>query len=149
MGAEQQPSVSRSFGYQDPRAGERGGVDPQTGGRADEALPRDCNCDLMCPGVSPCICLVIYSDETGKHGTCECWCSGGVAEDRRYGLDQIVDFNLRAAPLGRVGFVLASKCTADIYIPALDLDKPMTLWLKRVTLETAIREAGLMALDRG
>lgn len=98
MGAEQQPSVSRSFGYQDPRAGEWGGVDPQTGGRADEALPRDCNCDFMCPGVSPCICLVIYSDETGKHGTCECWCSGGVAEDRRYGLDQIVDFNLRAAP---------------------------------------------------
>jgi hypothetical protein len=149
MGAEQHPSVNRSFGYEDPRVAERSAVDAQTGGRGEADLPRDCNCDFFCPGVSPCICLVIYDDESGKHGTCECWCSGGVAEDRRYGLDQLVDVNLRAVPLSRVGFVLANKCTADIYVPALDLDKPMTLWLKRVTLEAAIREAGLMVLDRG
>jgi hypothetical protein len=65
-----------------------------------------------------------------------------------FGLDQKIDLCVRDVPLSRLGLVLASKCTADIFVPALDLDKPMTLSLRGVTLGTAIRETGLIARDR-
>jgi hypothetical protein len=127
----EQPSVDRRF----ERVAEE----------ANEPIDPQCNCDHDCPGVSPCICIAIYENE---HGTCQCWCSGGVTEDRRYGLEQKVDLSARAAPLSRIGLVLASKCTADVFVPALDFDKPVTLWLKGVTLGAAIRETGLVTRDR-
>src|SRR5262245_44157154 len=99
----EQPSVDRRF----ERVAEE----------ANEPIDPQCNCDHDCPGVSPCICIAIYENE---HGTCQCWCSGGVTEDRRYGLEQKVDLSARAAPLSRIGLVLASKCTADVFVPALD-----------------------------
>lgn len=111
-----------------------------------------CFCENDCPGAPSCICVVIW-DNSGSHGMCYCDCGGGVPGPipetlPNFELDQKIDLSARDAPLSRLGLVLASKCTADIFVPALDLDRPVTLSLRGVTAGTAIREAGLIARDR-
>ena len=109
-----------------------------------------CNCDTDCPGFSVCSCITVY---TNSHGTCYITCGPGVPDPipatlANLGLDQMIDLSVREVPLSRLGLMLASICTADIFVPALDLDKPMTLYLRRVTLGTAIQDIGLIARDR-
>ena len=108
-----------------------------------------CNCAHDCPGISPCICIAIYSNE---HGTCMCWCpSEGrpkLPEHVTAGLDQKVDLCVNEAQLSRLGLMLAGICTADIFVPAAELDKTVELSLKKVTLESAIQAAGLIARER-
>lgn len=133
----EQSSVDRRIGYGEP-------------GRAAESAdfdPNQCNCDNDCPGYPHCICILIHDEH---RCICDCWgdvlLAADRAEDRKYGLDEKVTICARAASLSRVGVVLASICTANVFVPALDFDKEMALSLKDVTLEDAIREAGLIAM---
>jgi hypothetical protein len=140
MGAEQ-TSVDRRIGYAEP-------------GRAEESVdfdPNQCNCKNDCPDYPHCICILIHDEH---RCICDCWgdaitLPADRAEDRRYGLDEQVNVCARAASLSRVGAALASICTADVFVPALDFDKQVALSLKDVTLGDAIREAGLVAVGGG
>lgn len=118
--------------------------------RVEQHDSTPCLCENDCPGFTECICIVLWDN---SHGTCYCNCGPGVPGPipetlPAFGLDQKIDLSVRDAPLSRLGLVLASKCTADIFVPALDLDSPVTLYLRGVTVGTAIGEAGLIARDR-
>jgi hypothetical protein len=139
--ATERTAVDRRLGYEEPGLAER-----------DEAFdPSICNCDNDCPGFPHCICALIREEH---RCICDCWTDAAllaqdVAEDRKYGLDEKINVCARAASLSRVGVLLARICTADVFVPALDFEKPVTLSMNDVTLETAIEEAGLIAVDRG
>jgi hypothetical protein len=56
--------------------------------------------------------------------------------------------NLRGASLGEVARLLAGIVDAEIFVPAHRLDERRELYLKGVSLDTVVRELGLMAVFR-
>jgi hypothetical protein len=137
--ATERTAVDRRLGNEEP------------GRAADEAFdPSICTCDNDCPGFPHCICILIHDEH---RCICDCWgdevvLAQDVAEERKYGLGARVNVCARAASLSRVGVLLARICTADVFVPALEIEKPVTLSMNDVTLEAAIGEAGLIAVDR-
>jgi hypothetical protein len=49
--------------------------------------------------------------------------------------------------LSILGWFLGSLCTADVFIPALAVDRKVSLTLEGVRFDTAIKESGLVLLD--
>jgi hypothetical protein len=55
---------------------------------------------------------------------------------------------MRDASFGKAGKLLAAIADAEIYVPADRMDERRTLYLQGVSLETVVRELGLMAVVR-
>jgi hypothetical protein len=116
--------------------------------------PNRCDCDNDCPGFPICVCILIHDEH---RCICDCW--GGpttlaadagptaIEIDRKFGWDTIVDLVVREATLGEVAAKLAAISADEILAPAHDLDKPVALSLRGLTLDAAIREAGLVLRD--
>jgi len=115
-------------------------------------MARDCSCDGICQGYAHCVCLFDH-----KTGLCGYYCSDPVAKARnserdgaaeKVALDSRVNVDMRDALLGEAGKLLAEIADAEIYVPADRMDERRTLDLKEVSLETVVRELGLMAVVR-
>jgi hypothetical protein len=112
-----------------------------------EGGPRNCNCEQVCPGYDHCGCIYIYDE-----GHCRCICGPDpvVRPDvvLKARLDSRVDLHVRGASLGEVASLLAVTADAEIFVPAGQLDQRRELHLEQVSLDTVIRELGLMAVVR-
>ena len=117
--------------------------------------PHQCNCDNDCPDLPHCICILIHDEH---RCICDCWGDDPIVVpadagqkpgegDRKFSRDTIVNLTARNATLGRVAAQLARIVTDDVLVSALELDKPIALSLNKVTLDTAIREIGLVRRD--
>ena|SRR5215470_6685808 len=112
----------------------------------------DCTCANLCPDSADCICIFI---EAKGEEEAECWvlCSEVRSSDGRrpaktVALDSRVNLDMRDASFGKAGKLLAAIADADICVPADRMDERRTLYLQGVSLETVIRELGLMAVVR-
>jgi hypothetical protein len=120
--------------------------------------PQDCNCANICPGYSQCICIADLEEHS-----CRFYCYGAAraakrvssdlgpesaAVDDKIPLDRRVRLEMRGASLGEAGALISETVDADIYVPAHRIDERRDLLLEDVSLETIVRELGLMALVR-
>ena len=114
----------------------------------------DCRCSFVCAGQAGCIACWIYD-----RGRClyQCYTPAGepvytvLAADEvveKVGLDGHVDLRMRNASLGEVGRLLARVTDARIYVPADRIDERQDLYLEDASLDTVVRELGLMAVER-
>jgi len=71
-----------------------------------------------------------------------------LAVDNKVGLDRRVNLDMRGASLGEVGSLLAETADAEIYVPAHRIDERRDLYLEDISLETVVRQLGLLALVR-
>ena len=120
--------------------------------------PQDCNCANVCPGYAQCVCIVDLEEQScrfycdGAARTAERASSDPKAEsasvDDKITLDRRVRLEMRGASLGQVGALIAETVNAEIYVPAHRIDERRDLLLEDVSLETLVRELGLMALVR-
>ena len=122
--------------------------------------PRDCTCIHHCPDYAHCICLYDY-----KLGVCRVRChdeakvklldigddsekTGGEQPWRKAALDSHVKLEMRGTSLEVAARLLAEVANAEIYVPAHRLDERRELYLEEVSLDTVVRELGLMAVVR-
>jgi len=113
--------------------------------------PNECTCAAVCPDSDQCACLYTYADERDPNDHCACICSvvNPFSEPQvKSALDRRVDLNMRGASLGEVGGLLAGIVEAEIFVPARRLDERRELYLKDVSLDTVVRELGLIAVVR-
>jgi len=124
--------------------------------RVPDHLPEghgDCNCRFLCSGHPGCIACWVYDI---ARCVWQCYNPDGtnvytavtVAEDDKVGLDRRVDLRVNGVALGEVGKLLAELANADIYVPADRIDEPQDLYLEDASLDTAVRELNLMAVER-
>ncbi len=114
------------------------------------ALP--CTCEAHCPDCLTCMVWLIH-DEGVCHGNCT-GCTEKeppslAAATRRFPLDSLVDVEIRGVPLGEAAKLLAQGADAEILVPAHRLDEPRDMYLKSVSLDTVLRELGLVTVDSG
>jgi hypothetical protein len=110
---------------------------------------RDCNCATVCPDYDHCGCVYIYEE-----GRCHCICGpdpagvvlAGEPVTLKAALDSRVDVTARGASVGELGALLAAVTNAEIFVPASRLDERRELYLEDVSLDTVVRELGLMAV---
>ena len=115
--------------------------------------PSECSCAVVCPGDDQCACLYTYADERDPNDHCACICGGPLAAsfsepEVKSALDRRVDLDLRGASLADVGGLLDGIVDAEIFVPAGRLDERRELYLKGVSLDTVVRELGLIAVVR-
>jgi hypothetical protein len=109
-----------------------------------------CTCEDRCPDCQTCMVWMILEE-----GVCHGHCTGCTAEAprsldevaRRFPLDSLVDVEMRGVPLGEAARLLAQGSAAEIFVPAHRLDERRDLYLKAVSLDTVLRELGLMAVS--
>ena len=116
-----------------------------------------CSCADVCAGKAHCACLFVYGVPEPRTN-CTCICGNGAAAewvrrpgDERAGratLDAVVRLDVRAASLREIGMLLADVADAEIFVPADRIDERRELYLDNVSLDTVIRELGLMAVVR-
>jgi hypothetical protein len=70
------------------------------------------------------------------------------ADEEKLELDRRVDLQMRSAPLGAVGKLLAGVTKAEIFVPAGRIDERLDLYLDDASLDEMVRELGLMAVER-
>ena len=106
-----------------------------------------CMCANFCSGSAPCICMFSHAS-----GNCYCCCDGKVPlameppdRTQKVALDRGVNVDMRGASLGEAGKLLADIANAEIYVPAERIDEQRMMNLQEVSLETVVRELGLMA----
>ena len=122
---------------------------------------RDCTCENHCPAYDHCICLYDY-----ELGVCRVRCNDNVAEvktlavsdaggdegakqvNRKSALGNHVKLEMHDASLGDVSRLLAETIDAEIFVPADRLDERRDMYKDDVSLETLVRELGLMAVLR-
>ena len=108
---------------------------------------RNCNCANVCPDYDHCGCVYIYEE-----GHCHCLCGprGVTAPElvTKAALDSRVDLDVRGASLAEVGSLLARIADAEIFVPAHQLHQRRELYLEGVSLDTVVRELGLIAVVR-
>jgi hypothetical protein len=63
-------------------------------------------------------------------------------------LDSRVDLDVRGASLAEVGSLVARIADAEIFVPAHQLNQRRELYLEGVSLDTVVRELGLIAVVR-
>jgi hypothetical protein len=119
--------------------------------------PRDCVCSIKCDGCATCIAIAILDEKI-----CRIYCTGcpddrrqvsaigaeNLAVDNKVGLDGRVNLDMRGASMGEVGSLLAETTDAEIYVPAHRIDERRDLYLEDVSLDTVVRQLGLLALVR-
>lgn len=111
--------------------------------------PSECTCAAVCPDSEHCACAYIYADERDPNDHCACICSDPFSEPEvKSALDRRVNLDLRGASLGQVGGLLARIVDAEIFVPASRLDERCELYLHGVSLDTVVRELGLIAVVR-
>lgn len=104
----------------------------------------DCTCSQQCPSLPSCACMYVYDS-----GYCECICSElteSVEEYPRLAPETEIRLCAREIDLAVLGWFLGSRCTAEVFIPALAADEKVSVSLERVRLDVAIREAGLVIM---
>jgi hypothetical protein len=115
--------------------------------------PKECTCAAVCPDDAHCACAYIYADERDPNDHCECICPARAPAsfselEVKSALDRRVDLNVRGASLADVGGLLARIVDAEIFVPAHRLDERRELYLTGVSLDTVVRELGLIAVVR-
>src|SRR5256885_17165441 len=108
-----------------------------------------CTCEDRCPDCQTCMVWLIHDE-----GVCHGFCTGCAAEappslaevTRRFPLDSLVDVEMRGVSLGEAARLFAAGADAEIYVPAHRLDERRDLYLKAVSLDTVLRELGLIAV---
>lgn len=111
--------------------------------------PSECTCAVVCPDSDHCACAYMYADERDPDDHCECICSAPFSElEVKATLDRRVNLNVRGASLGEVGGLLARIVDAEIFVPARQLDERRDMYLEAVSLDTVVRELGLIAVVR-
>ena len=110
-----------------------------------------CNCATICPDYAQCAITWVY--ELGQcAGTCFGLVSRPDREDEtlpaKVALDSRIDLDMRGASLGNVGRLIAAITDAQIFVPADRIDECPDLYLQDVPVDTAVRELGLMAVER-
>lgn len=103
-----------------------------------------CDCASKCPGSDHCACI-----KDLKSGVCTCDCNAtGVhllmAVEQKLNPDALIDLTVKGADLASLGRLFASVSTAEVAVPAMELDKSVTLSLKEVRLDEAAQQAGLI-----
>src|SRR5436190_6185810 len=110
-----------------------------------------CNCQGLCPDAVECALVWVY--DTGEcHGYCE---TKAPAATRDHGdevvakvaLDSRIDLDVRGASLGSVGRLIATITEAQIFVPADRIGEQRTLYLTDVSLDAAVKELELMAIE--
>jgi hypothetical protein len=112
----------------------------------------DCNCATLCPGSVECALIWIY--DTGVcHGYCDFKAPAarrdhGDAVAAKMALDSRIDLTMRDVSLGSVGSLIAKITDAQIFVPADRIDEQGTLYLIDVSINAAVQELELMAVER-
>lgn len=123
------------------------------GGQGVITGPQDCNCANLCPGYAHCICIADLEEHI-----CRIYCTDETLAARRadsdpapggkFTLDRRVRLEMHGASLGEAGALIAETVDAEIYVPAHRIDERRDLAFEDVSLETVVRELGLMAFVR-
>ncbi|MET8405917.1 hypothetical protein [Streptomyces sp900116325] len=82
-------------------------------------------------------------------GYCELICSEfaeSVEEYPRLAPETEISLCAKEIDLAVLGWFLGSRCTAEVFIPALAADEKVSVYLERVRLDTAIRKTGLVIM---
>jgi hypothetical protein len=111
--------------------------------------PNRCDCDNDCPNEPHCICILIHDEH---RCICDCWTEvigpKVLKAERSVAADAMISLSTKEATLAQVGAKLATIATADVLVPGLDLDKPVALSLKGVTLDRRSAKRGSSPASR-
>lgn len=110
-----------------------------------------CTCVEICATYDHCACIFTYDDQQ-----CYCICQSvwregphrikGV-EPHALGRETKVQISTRNIPLADLGALLAKWCDFEILVPARALENKVTETLANVSLESAIKELGMLIAD--
>jgi hypothetical protein len=107
----------------------------------------DCGCDTRCH-TPRCACIYTYDTNTCY---CECYESPAVSSDkvdRKLDRGETVQISTRNMPLEDLATFLADRCNFEILVPARALKDEVTTKVRKVPLEAAIGELGLLIADQ-
>ncbi|HEX6758498.1 MAG TPA: hypothetical protein VF086_08810 [Propionibacteriaceae bacterium] len=111
--------------------------------------PFSCNCETDCAGYSQCACIRDY--ETKR---CRCICGNPhvtlkADEGRQIKPDGMVDLFVKNTSLDVLAEFLSKLSYDELFIPAKDLKREVSLSLKEVPLSQALKEVGLISRPSG
>ncbi|MEU4953720.1 hypothetical protein [Streptomyces lavendulae] len=106
----------------------------------------DCGCDVRCH-TAHCACIYTYDDGACY---CECWDSPVSQKDKpRRKLDrkELVQISTKNASMTELAAFLAEFCDFEILVPARTLKDEVTTKVRKVPLEKALSELGMLIAD--